>query len=142
MQAPRRSAHVTAPARGPSPGPGSCRHLGAPLGEPPGSPETPSTGTRSARTDRSGAGSRRHLHGRFVRVLVAGRENAFDRRLAVEGAAAPVEVRLELLAKVPGVARDGIDREIPERAERLAEKPVADGQEQVEVGALRPSILD
>src|SRR5438128_4167221 len=78
----------------------------------------------------------------MVRVLVDRREDALDRRLAAERTAALVHVRLELGAEFTHVARHGIDGEVPERAERLAEHAVAHAFEEVEVGVLGAALLD
>src|SRR5436189_5643139 len=61
---------------------------------------------------RRGGCSRRHLDDGMVRVRVARRHDAFERRLADVWAAALLDVRDELLAPVPEVARDGIDGEV------------------------------
>src|SRR5207253_2856238 len=79
---------------------------------------------------------------RVVRVLVDRGEDALDRRAAGEGAAAPVDVRAELVGPVPHVARDRIDGEVAERAEGAAEDAAADRLEQVEVGVRRLAALD
>ena len=62
-----------------------------------------------------------------------GCQDPSQRGLAVEGAAAEVDVRLELAAELVHVAcnRDRVG--VTKRAEALPEDPVADVQEQVEV---------
>src|SRR6266480_2963164 len=80
--------------------------------------------------------SRRHLGDGMVRVCVARRHDAFERRLAVEGTAALLDVRDELGAPVLHEARNGIHGEVAERAQRLAEDAVADGAKQIDVGQL------
>src|SRR5207237_9871780 len=69
-------------------------------------------------------------------------DDAFDRRLAAERAAALLDVRYELLPVLVHVARDRIDGEVAESAERLAEHAVAHVAQQVEIGALCPARLD
>ena len=54
----------------------------------------------------------------------------------------PVDVRLELGAVLPEVARDRVDREVAERAERLSEHAVADLVQEVEVGRVAASFLE
>ena len=76
---------------------------------------------------------------RLVGVLVDRREDALERRLAAERAAALVDVRLELVAELVDVARDRHRGRVAERAEALAEDPVADVEQQVELGLLRAS---
>src|SRR5919109_854253 len=83
-----------------------------------------------------------HLHRRVVRMLVDGREEALERRLAAEGAAAAVDVRLVLVAELVDVARDRHRGRVAERAEALAEDPVADREQEVELALLGASVLD
>src|SRR6476659_9893814 len=63
-----------------------------------------------------------------------GREDSFDRRVAVEGAASEVDVRLVLVAELVDVAEHGDRVGITERAQALSHDPVAHREEQVEVG--------
>src|SRR5690349_834441 len=76
------------------------------------------------------------------RMAVARRDDALERRFAVERAASLLDVRDELVAPVPDVARDRIHREVAERAERLAEDAVADGVQQVDVAELGRARLE
>ena len=69
-------------------------------------------------------------------VRIGRRDDALERRLAPERAAALLDVRDELVAPVLQEACDGIDREVAERAQGLAEDAVADRVEQVDVGEL------
>src|SRR6187401_1432191 len=71
-----------------------------------------------------------------------GREDALDRRVAVERAAPEVDVRLVLVAELVDVAEHGDGVGITERAQALAHDPVADGEKQVEVGLGRATVLD
>ena len=57
-------------------------------------------------------------------VRVARRDDALERRLALERAPAALDVRLELGAPVLQEAPHGIDGEVAERAERPPEDPV------------------
>src|SRR5262245_17591635 len=75
-------------------------------------------------------------------VLLRRREDALERRLAVERAASEVDVRLVLVAELVDVAQDGDRVGVAERAQALAHDPVADGEEQVEVGLGRSTVLD
>src|SRR3954469_20251971 len=75
-------------------------------------------------------------------VLIRGREDAFDRRLAGERAAALLDVRLELAAELAQVALHRIHREVAERAQRPPEDPRADAVDQVEVRVLAAAVLD
>ena len=65
-----------------------------------------------------------------------------QRRLAAERAAALVEVPLELVAELRDVARDDDRRGVAERAEALAQDPVADVEEQVELALRGAALLD
>src|SRR5437870_8353481 len=58
------------------------------------------------------------------------------------GAAALVDVALELLAEPVHVARDRHRGRVAERAEALAEDPVADVEQQVELVLRRLAVLD
>src|SRR5919202_269562 len=104
----------------------------------------PESGTRNegswrvtqALGSRCASGSRGNAlfdHGR-VRVLVDGREQAVERRLAAERAAALLDVAAELIAELVDVARDRHRRRVAERTEALAEDPVADVEQEVELG--------
>ena len=74
--------------------------------------------------------------------IVDRREDALERRVAGERAAACVDVRLELVAELVDVARDGDRVGVAERAEALADDAVADVEQQVEVGLRRAAVLD
>src|SRR5207247_10131735 len=76
------------------------------------------------------------------RVLVDRSEDGLHRRLALERTAALVDVGLELGPELGHVARDRHRRRVPERAEAMAEDPVADVEEQVELGLLGAPGLD
>src|SRR5919198_852941 len=78
----------------------------------------------------------------MVRMGVDRRLDPGQRGVLAERTASLVDVRLELGAELTQVARDGVDREVAERAERAAEHPVADVLEQVEVGLRRIALLD
>src|SRR5262245_30563217 len=78
----------------------------------------------------------------MMRVLVDRCEDALERGLAAERAAAVVDVRLELVAELVDVARDRHRGRVAERAEALAEDAVADVEQQVELGLLRVAVLD
>src|SRR5262245_25246721 len=82
--------------------------------------------------------------GRLAVLLVdrRGCENALDRRLAVEGAAPEVDVRLVLVAELVDVAEHGDRIGVAERAQALPHDPVAHREEQVEVGLGRAAVLD
>src|SRR5580765_8041584 len=75
-------------------------------------------------------------------VLIGGRDDSLDRRLAAERTAALLDVRLELGAELAEVALHGIDREVAEGAERPPEDAVADALEQVEIRELAAPVLD
>src|SRR5581483_6446917 len=77
-----------------------------------------------------------------MRVHLGRREDPLERRVAAEGAAALLDVRDELAAPLGDVARHRIDRELPERAEHLAEDPAVDRLEQLEVARLPAPALD
>src|SRR4029079_11404463 len=68
--------------------------------------------------------------------------DALDRRLAAERATSAVDMGAELVRPVPHVARDGVDGEVAERAERAAEDPPTDRLEQVEVAVVGLPRLD
>src|SRR2546428_5286216 len=86
--------------------------------------------------------SRRGPDGRMVGVLVDRGEDALEARLAAEWAGALVDVALELLAEARDVARDRHRGGVAERAEALAEDPVADVEEQIELRLLGAPALD
>ena len=69
-------------------------------------------------------------------MLLDRREDAFERRLAAEGAAALVDVPLELLAEVAHVLDHRARGEVAERAEALADHPVADREQELELALL------
>src|SRR5438067_13898573 len=73
---------------------------------------------------------------------IARRDDPLDRRLALERAAALVDVRLELRAPVLEIALHRIHGEVAERAQGLAQDAPADGVEQVELGELGIAGLD
>src|SRR6266508_2200211 len=75
-------------------------------------------------------------------VLVDRSKEPLERRLAAEGAALAVQVGMELVAELVDVAGDRHRRRISERAQALAGDPVADVEEQVELGLLRAPVLD
>src|SRR3954451_10089055 len=75
-------------------------------------------------------------------VLVGRREDALDRGLAGEGAAALVDVRLELAAELAQIALHRIDGEVAERAQRPSEHARADALDQVEIRVLAAAVLD
>src|SRR5213082_4258564 len=77
-----------------------------------------------------------------MRVPVGRREDPLERRRAAERAAALFDVSDELAAPLVEVARDGVDGELAERAEDLAEDVVADRVEQLEVCVRRGAVLD
>src|SRR5439155_26475123 len=93
------------------------------------------TGTSGACPYNRSASRRRPLldHG-MVGVLIHRREQAFERRLAAEGAAALLDVRAELVAALDDVRRDRQRRGVAERAEALPEDAVTDAEQQREVG--------
>ena len=74
-----------------------------------------------------------HLLGAACAMLVDRREHALERRVVAVRTAAVVDVRLELGAEARDVARDRHRGRVAERAEALAEDPVADVEQQVEV---------
>src|SRR6266498_223641 len=86
--------------------------------------------------------SRGHLGYWRMGVLVDRRDDAFDRRTSAVRAPALVDVGLELLAVLVDVARDRVDGEVAEGAERLPEHAVAHVPQQVEVGVLAAARLD
>src|SRR6266545_959184 len=86
--------------------------------------------------------SRGHLGYWRMGVLVDRRDDAFDRRTSAVRAPALVDVGLELRAVLVDVARDRVDGEVTERAERLPEHAVAYVPQQVEVSVLRAPGLD
>src|SRR3954468_22187480 len=75
-------------------------------------------------------------------MLVGRREDPFKGRLAAVRAAAVLDVGDELLAPLLQVARDRVDGEVAERAERLAEDPRADRLEQLDVRELAVAALE
>src|SRR5436305_6333674 len=76
-----------------------------------------------------------------MRVLVGRREDSFERRLAAVRAAAVLDVGDELVAPLLQVARDRVDGEVAERAERLAEDSGADRLQQLDVRELSVAAL-
>src|SRR5687768_3325117 len=91
---------------------------------------------------RTGPGSCGHLGYLLMGVLVDRGQDAFERGLAAERAAALVDVRPELVAELRDVAGDGHGRRVAERAEALAQDPVAHREQQVELIVLGAPILD
>src|SRR5262245_19847024 len=77
-----------------------------------------------------------------VLVHRARREDSLERGLPVERATTEVDVCLVLVAEAVDVAQDGDRVRVAERAEALAHDPVADGEEQVEVGLQASPVLD
>src|SRR3954470_5825196 len=75
-------------------------------------------------------------------VLVGRSEDALDRRLAGKGAAALLDVRLELAAELAQVALHRIHGEVAERAQRPSEDARADALDQVEIRVLAAAVLD
>ena len=80
--------------------------------------------------------------GRGARASSTRREDPLERRLAVERAAAQVDVRLVLVAEPVDVAEHRDRVGVAERAEALAHDPVADREEQVEIGLRPAAVLD
>src|SRR5438046_10692552 len=66
-----------------------------------------------------------------------GSKYVLHRRRVAEGAAALVDVGLELVPELVHVARHCDRGRLSQRAQALAVDPVADAQEQVELGLLR-----
>src|SRR5262249_58892890 len=85
----------------------------------------PSFGTK-VHQERDGMRSRGYLGGRRMGMLVTGCEQPFERRLPAEGTAALVDVGAELVAELGHVRRHRQGGRVPQRAEALAEDPVAD----------------
>src|SRR4029077_15862064 len=77
-----------------------------------------------------------------MRMAIAWCHDPLKRRLAFERTAALLDVCDELVAPVLEIAGDGIDGEVAERAERLAEDAVAHRVEQIEVSELCMARLD
>src|SRR5436309_698662 len=75
-------------------------------------------------------------------MRIGGRDDAGERGLAVEGAAAFLDVRDELLAPVLEVARDRIDGEVAQRTERAPENLAANRLEQLDVALLPMTVFD
>src|SRR3954465_12428422 len=75
-------------------------------------------------------------------VLIRGREDAFDRRLAGERAAALLDVRLELAAELAQVALHRIHREVAQRAQRAPEDARAAALDQIQIRVLAAAVLD
>src|SRR6186997_2967684 len=75
-------------------------------------------------------------------VLIGGSDDSLDRRVAGEGTAALLDVRLELGAELAEIALHGIDGEVAERAQRPPEDPRADALEQVEIRELAAAVFD
>src|SRR4051812_41989646 len=69
------------------------------------------------------------------------REHPVERGVAVERAAALVDVCLELVPELRDVARDDDRVRVAERAQALAVDAVADVEQQVEVALRRASVL-
>src|SRR5689334_8807964 len=105
-------------------------------------PRTRAPRGAAPRTDRSGARSCGYLHGRMVPMLVDGREQPVQRRLARMRAAAEVDVLLEVVAELVDVAGDRHRGRVAERAEALAEDAVADVEQQVELVLGGVAVLD
>src|SRR5262245_62395608 len=78
----------------------------------------------------------------LVRVLLRRREDALERGLPVERAAAEVDVGLVLVPELVDVAQDRDRVRVAERAQALAHDPVAHGEKEVEVGLRRTAVLD
>src|SRR3954452_14115600 len=77
-----------------------------------------------------------------VVVLVDRREDPLERRLAAKGAAGLVDVRLELGTELVDVARHRHRGGVSERAEALAEDPVADVEEEIQLPLRRLARLE
>src|SRR6266446_969427 len=73
---------------------------------------------------------------------IARRDDAFERRLAVVGTATLLDMRDELVAPLLDVARDWIDGEVAERAQRLPEDARADRLQQLDVSQLAVAALE
>src|SRR5256885_7785110 len=78
----------------------------------------------------------------MVAMLIDGREDALERRLAFVRAPAGANVVAELAAELVDVARDRHRGRVAERAEAVAEDPVADVEQEVEVVLLGVAVLD
>src|SRR5215213_10488887 len=85
--------------------------------------------------------STRHLCRRLMMMLVDGRENPLQRRLAAEWAPALVDVPLELLAEALDVLDHRAGGKVAERAQAPPHDAVADVEEQVELGLLGAAVL-
>ena len=81
---------------------------------------------------------RRHAHARAARSGRARRTPATSHRTGSRA----VDVRLELVAELVGVRGDRHRRRVAERAQALADDPVADGEEQVELALRRVAGLE
>src|SRR3954454_8354080 len=77
-----------------------------------------------------------------MRVHRDRRDHAVEGRGAAEGAAAAVDVRLELVPELRDVARDDDRVGVAERAEALAVDPVAHVEQQVELALARGAVLE
>src|SRR5262245_11043334 len=75
-------------------------------------------------------------------MLVDRGEDALQRRLAREGATALVDVSLKLVSEARHVACDRHGRRVSERTQAIAEDPVADVEEHVELALSRVALLD
>src|SRR5438034_4148816 len=75
-------------------------------------------------------------------MLVDRREDALERRLAAVRAPAGADVLAELVAELVDVARDRHRGRVAERAETVAEDPVAHVEQEVELVLLGVAVLD
>src|SRR5579862_4281458 len=75
-------------------------------------------------------------------MLVDRHEEVVERRVGAERAAALVEVAAELVAELRDAARDGHRGRVAEHAEALADDPVADVEQELEVALARGAALD
>src|SRR3954471_15323849 len=90
----------------------------------------------------SGALSGNHLRDRRVRVLIDGSEEVRERRVLAERTAAVREVRAELVAELRHAGRDRHRGRVAEHAQALADDPVADVEQDVDVLLRRAAVLD
>src|SRR6266540_1834244 len=86
--------------------------------------------------------SRRRLCRRVMAMLLDRREGSLQRRLAAVWAPALVDVALELVAEALHVLDDRPRGEVAERAQALAQDPVADREQEVELGLLGAPFLE
>src|SRR5258708_20915565 len=75
-------------------------------------------------------------------MLVGGREQVREARVLAERAPAVLEVRAELVAELRHAARDWHRCRVAEDAEALADDPVADVEQQIEVVLRRAALLE